>query len=233
MTLRTIALAVILLLVGGKAHAGPSYTLGRKALCAELAVEVQLTIPVPASNGLHESAEVGSAQKFPTGLVERAMRTAKVTQTFFGTDGVQLPRNLNFYLPDRNWWTAQKNGKLRAILFLRRVRGLPEVLFGVEGVPSDSAPAYGEVRSAVQKYARWRRNPAEGANLVEAERLLHETKNIDSAYLVWDYLCSSNQTDAITRAANAGAASAAAKIYQHIQANRYPICSPPPDCSQW
>jgi hypothetical protein len=181
--------AVVVMTGGMVAQAGPAYPLGRKATCADVAVEVELN--------LAKAPEGRSA----TGIRGRAMARARVTATFFGT-AADLPRPLEFYLPDRTWRQAEKRGRLRAILFAGRPTGTPKLLFGVEGAPTDVDPDYPEVRAAVLRYARWRDRRGEPAVLAEAEKTLATTANRSIAGLAWAFLCSSGHPDAIARAAH-------------------------------
>jgi hypothetical protein len=169
-------------------RAGPAYPLGRKAACADVAVEVELN--------LAQALEGGS----PAGVRDRAMAGARVTATFYGTPAVDLPRPLKLYLPDRTWRLAEKRGRLRVILFAGRPTGAPTLLFGVEGAPADVDPDYGEVRAAVLRYARWRDHRDDPAVLAEAEKTLATTANRSIASLAWTFLCSSGHGDVIARA---------------------------------
>ena len=123
---------------------------------------------------------------------------------------------------------------MRAIVFLRRFDGKPMALFGVEGVPSDAAPGYEQVRSAVGDFARWRTGKASDS-VGEAEKLLASTTSGEVAELAWDYLCSKREVAAVERvwgAARAG--SPAAHLRDHVRRNNYPTCpAPPNNCDTW
>lgn len=170
-------------------QAGPAYPLGRKAVCAGVAVEVELNLEAP---------DGGSR----TGVRDRAMARARVTATLYGTPAVDLPRPLKFFLPERTWRQAEKRGHLRAIVFAARPTGTPTLLFGVEGAPTDVDPDYAAVRAAVLRYARWRDRRSDPAVLAEAEKTLATTASRSIASLAWTFLCSSGHSDAIARAAH-------------------------------
>jgi hypothetical protein len=180
--------AAIVMTRGMVAQAGPAYPLGRKAACADVAVEVELNLAAARGDGS------------PAGVRDRAMAGARVTATFYGTPAVDLPRPLKLYLTDRTWRQAEKRGRVRVILFAGRPTGTPTLLFGVEGAPADVDPDYAEVRAAVLRYARWRDRRDDPAVLAEAERTLATTANRSVANLAWTFLCSSGHGDAIARA---------------------------------
>jgi len=180
----------VVLTRGMVAQAGPAYPLGRKAVCADVAVEVVLNLA---------KARAGDT---PTGVRSRAMAGARVTATFYGTPAVDLPRPLELYLPDRTWRQGEKRGHLRAIVFAGRLTGTPTLLFGVEGAPTDVDPDYPEVRAALLRYAHWRDRPDDPAVLAEAEKTLATTANRSIASLAWAFLCSGRHGEAVARAAH-------------------------------
>jgi hypothetical protein len=216
-TLRLVVGAAIVMTHGLVAQAGPAYPLGRKAVCAGAAVEVELT--------LARALEGGS----PTVARNRAMARARVTATFYGTPAADLPRPLEFYLPERTWRQAEKRGRLRAIIFAGRPTGTPSLLFGVEGAPTDVDPDYAQVRAAVVRYAAWRDRRDDPAVLAEAEKTLATTANRSIASLAWTFLCSSGHGDAIARATKlARPSSPVATMTRDRDA-----CRPDPECRDW
>jgi hypothetical protein len=209
--------AAMVMARGMVVQAGPAYSLGRKAVCADLAVEVELN--------LAKAREGGS----PAGVRDRAMAGARVTATFYGTPAVNLPRPLKLYLPDRIWRQAERRGGLRAIVFVGRPTGTPTLLFGVEGAPTDVDSDYAEVRAAVLRYARWRDRRDQPAALAEAEKTLATTTNRSIASLAWAFLCSGGHGDAIARAAQpAPPSSPVATMVKEGAA-----CRPDPECRAW
>jgi hypothetical protein len=209
--------AAIVMTRGMVVRAGPAYPLGRKAVCADVAVEVQLNL-VKARGG-------GS----PTGVRDRAMAGARVTATFYGTPAVELPRPLKLYLPERTWRQAERRGRLRAILFVGRPTGTPTLLFGVEGAPTDIDSDYAEVRAAVLRYGHWRDRRDDPTALAEAEKTLATTTKRSIASLAWAFLCSSGHGDAIARAAQpAQPASPVATMAKEGAA-----CRPDLECRAW
>ena len=215
--LELIVGAAALMMRGTVAQAGPAYSLGRKAVCAGAAVEVELHVP-KALEGVS-----------PKRARDRAMARARVTATFYGTPAADLPRPLEFYLPERTWRQAEKRGRLRAIVFAGRPTGTPTLLFGVEGVPTDVDPDYAEVRAAVLRYARWRDRRDDPAVLAEAEKTLATTANHSIASLAWTFLCSSGHGDAIARAAHlAPPSSPIATMVKDGDACRTDL-----DCGEW
>ena len=209
--------AVVMMMGGMVAQAGPAYPLGRKAVCAGAAVEVELQVPKPREGGSPNRAR------------ERAMARARVTATFYGTPAADLPRPLAFYLPERTWRQAEKRGRLRAIVFAGRPTGTPSLLFGVEGQPTDVDPDYAEVRAAVLRYARWRDRRDDPAALEEAEKTLATTANHSIASLAWTFLCSSGHGDAIARAAKLTPPSSPVAT---MTKDRAP-CQPELECRDW
>ena len=207
--------AAVVLTRGMVVQAGPAYPLGRKAVCADVAVEVELN--------LAKAHEGGS----PTGVRDRAMAGARVTATFYGTPAVDLPRPLKFYLPDRTWRQAERRGRLRAIVFAGRLTGTPTLLFGVEGAPTDVDPDYAEVRAAVLRYAPWRNRRDDPAVVAEAEKTLATTANRSIASLAWTFLCSSGHGDAIARAVHRAPPSSPIAV----MAKEGDACRP--DCLAW
>jgi hypothetical protein len=209
--------AAIVVTRGMVVWAGPAYSLGRKAVCADLAVEVQLNLAQARGGGSLASVR------------DRAMAGARVTATFYGTPAVDLPRPFKLYLPDRTWRQAEKRGRLRAILFIGQPTGTPTLLFGVEGAPTDVDSDYAEVRAAVLRYARWRDRRDDPTALAEAERTLATTTKRSIASLTWAFLCSSGHGDAIARAAQpAPPSSPVATMVKEGAA-----CRPDPDCRAW
>ena len=202
---------------GMVAQAGPAYPLGRKAVCADAAVEVDLQLAKVVDGGASGRAR------------NRAMARARVRATFYGTPAVDLPRPLELYLPDRTWRQAEKRGRLRAILFAGRPKGTPTLLFGVEGAPTDVDLDYAEVRSAVVRYAGWRARRDDPAVLAEAERTLATTANRSIAGLSWTFLCSSGHGDAIARAVRAALPGSPAATMVKEGAT----CLPDLDCRDW
>jgi hypothetical protein len=220
LSMRRLALLVgvaVVMTRGMVAQAGPAYPLGRKAVCADAAVEVELN--------LAKAREGGS----PTGVRDRAMAGARVTATFYGTPAVDLPGPLELYLPDRTWRQAEKRGRLRAIVFAGRPTGTPTLLFGVEGAPTDVDPDYAEVRAAVVRYARWRDRRHDPAVLAEAEKTLATTANRSIANLAWTFLCSSGHGDAIARAVHLAPPSSPIAT----MAKEGAACRPDLDCRAW
>ena len=207
----------VVMMRGMVAQAGPAYPLGRKAVCAGAAVEVELN--------LAKALEGAS----PTRVRARAMAHARVTATFYGTPAVDLPRPLAFYLPERTWRQAEKRGSLRAIVFAGRPTGTPSLLFGVEGSPTDVDPDYAEVRAAVMRYARWRDRRDDPAVLAEAEKTLATTANQSIASLAWTFLCSSGHGDAIARATTLAAASSPVATMTKDR----DACQPELECKDW
>ena len=202
---------------GVVAQAGPAYSLGRKAVCAGAAVEVELNLAKPFKGGS------------PTAARDRAMARARVTAAFYGTPAADLPRTLRFYLPERTWRQAEKRGHLRAIVFAGRPTGTPTLLFGVEGVPTDVDLDYGEVRAAVLRYARWRERRDDPAVLADAEKTLATTANHSIASLAWTFLCSSGHGDAVARATKlAPPSSPVATMTKDRDA-----CQPDLECRDW
>ena len=218
--MRRLALSVgaaVLMLRGMVAQAGPAYSLGRKVVCAGAAVEVELHLPKALEGGSPKRAR------------DRAMARARVTATFYGTPAADLPRPLEFYLPERTWRQAEKRGRLRAIVFAGRPTGTPTLLFGVEGVPTDVDPDYAEVRAAVLQYSRWRDRRDDPAVLAEAEKTLGTTANQSIASLAWTFLCSSGHGGTIARAAHlAPPSSPIATMVKDGDACRTDL-----DCSSW
>ena len=157
------------------------------------------------------------------------MARARVTATFYGTPAADLPRPLEFYLPERTWRQAEKRGHLRAIVFAGRPTGTPTLLFGVEGVPTDVDLDYGEVRAAVARYARWRERRDDPAVLAEAEKTLATTANQSIASLTWTFLCSSGHSDAIARATKLAPSSSPVATMTKDRVT----CQPDPDCHDW
>jgi hypothetical protein len=208
--------AAALTMRGTVAQAGPAYSLGRKAVCAGAAVEVELRVP----KALESGASPGRA---------RAMARARVTATFYGTPTADLPRPLEFYLPERTWRQAEKRGRLRAIVFAGRPTGTATLLFGIEGAPTDVDPDYAEVRAAVLRYSRWRDRRDDPAALAEAERTLATTANHSIASLAWTFLCSSGHGDAIARAAKLAPSSSPVAT----MAKDRDACQPDLDCRDW
>jgi hypothetical protein len=202
---------------GTVVQAGPAYPLGRKAVCADLAVEVELNLA---------EARAGGA---PTGLRNRAMADGRITATFYGTPAADLPRPIRFYLPDRTWRQAEMRGRLRAIVFAGRPTGTPALLFGVEGVPTDIDPDYPAVRAAVVRYARWRDRRHDPAVLAEAEETLSTTANRSIASLAWAFLCSSGYGEAIARALHAAPPSSPIVA----MAKEGAVCRSDLDCRAW
>ena len=209
--------AAIVMTRGIVVQAGPAYPLGRKAVCADVAVEVELD--------LAKALEGAS----PTGVRDRAMARARVTATFYGAPTGDLPRPLAFYLPERTWRRGEKRGRLRAIVFAGRPTGRPTLLFGVEGAPTDVDSDYAEVRTAVLRYARWRGRRDDPAALAEAEKTLATTTNRSIASLAWTFLCSSGHGDAITRAAQDAPPSSPIAT----MAKEGTVCRPDLDCRVW
>ena len=207
----------VLTMRGMVAEAGPAYSLGRKALCAGAAVEVELNVPKRLESGPSKRAR------------DRAMAHARVTATFYGNPTADLPRPLEFYLPERIWRQAEERGHLRAIVFAGRPTGTPTLLFGVEGQPTDVDPDYPQVRAAVVRYAKWRDRRDDPEVLAEAEKTLATTANRSIASLAWTFLCWSRHGDAIARAAHgAPPSSPVARMAQEGA-----TCSPAPDCQGW
>jgi len=218
--MRSVALilgAAVLMMRGAVAQAGPLYRLGRKAVCAGAAVEVELHVPKAREGGPPNRAR------------ERAMARARVTATFYGTPAADLPRPLDFYLHERTWKEAEKRGHLRAIVFAGRPTGTPSLLFGVEGQPTDVDPDYAEIRAAVVRYARWREHRNDPAVLAEAEKTLATTANPSIANLAWTFLCSSGHGDATARAAKLAAPSSPVAT---MTKDRDP-CQPELECKDW
>ena len=209
--------AAVVMTRGMVVQAGPAYPLGRKAVCADVAVEVELD--------LAKALEGGS----PTGVRDRAMARARVTATFYGTPTVDLPRPLKFYLPERTWRLAEKHGRLRAIIFAGRPTGAPTLLFGVEGAPTDVDSDYAEVRTGVLRYARWRDRSDDPAVLAEAEKTLATTTNRSIASLAWTFLCSSGHGDAIARAGHGVRPSSLIAT----MAKEGTACRPDLECRAW
>jgi hypothetical protein len=209
--------AAVLMMRGMVAQAGPAYSLGRKAVCAGAAVEVELHVP-RAPEG-----------RSPRPGRDRAMARARVTATFYGTPAADLPRPLNFYLPERTWRQAEKRGHLRAIVFAGRPTGTPSLLFGVEGVPTDVDPDYAEVRAVVERYARWRDRRDDPAALAEAEKTLATTTNHSIASLAWTFLCSGGHGDAVARATKLAAPSSPVATMTRDR----DACQPELECKDW
>jgi hypothetical protein len=182
------AAALIVAAAPGVAAAGPSYTLGRKAVCAETAVEVELTFEhSPATDRLVAGA--GAAQqKVPDKLRARALAAARVTSAIYSAPSTPVPRPVDVYLPDRLWRLAYQRGRVRALIFVRRLAGKPFVTYGVEGAPSDLSPDYPDVRAALLQYARWREHPTDAAVRAEAETLRTTTTNPSVATLATSFL---------------------------------------------
>jgi hypothetical protein len=187
--------AAVLMMRGVVAQAGPAYPLGRKAVCAGAAVEVELHLP--------KAREGGSAMR----ARDRAMARARVTATFYGKPAADLPRPLDFYLQERIWREGEKRGRLRVIVFAGRPKGTPSLLYGVEGEPTDVDPDYATVRAAVVQYARWRERRGDPAVFTEVEKTLATTTSDPVAELAWQFLCSSGHGDATARAAHLAAPS--------------------------
>ncbi len=229
-----LVVGVLIQLAGADLHAGPSYTLGQKAICAESAVEIELKFgrSLPASG--KDGVESGRAKKFPYELVRSAMANARVVKVFFGSAS-QLPKDAGLYLKDQLWWKAYEQGHMRAIVFVRTIKGRPEVYFGVEGVLADVAPGYADIRSAIEKFAEWRDPKREGAAIAEAEKMLTRAKHDDVVYLAWEYLCSRHQEPVLERASTAAASgSRTATFRNYLRGQNYPICpAEPKDCSSW
>jgi hypothetical protein len=218
--MRRLALLVgvaVVMMRGTVAQAGPAYPLGRKAVCADLAVEVELNLATARAGGP------------PTGVRDRAMAGARVATTFYGTPAVDLPRPIKLTLPDRTWRQAEKRRHLRAIVFAGRPNGTPALLFGVEGAPTDVDPDYAAVRAAVVRYARWRDHRDDPAVLAEAEKTLATTTNRSIASLAWAFLCSSGHADALARAVHA----APSWSPLATMAKEGVPCRPDLDCRAW
>jgi hypothetical protein len=148
-----LVVGVLIQLAATPVHAGPSYTLGEKALCAESAVEIELRFDRSLSASGKDGLDGGRAKNFPYELVRSAMANARVVNVFFGSAG-QLPKDADIYLKDRLWWKAYERGRVRAILFVRTIKGGPQAYCGIEGAPSDVAPGYADIRSAIKKFAQ-------------------------------------------------------------------------------
>jgi hypothetical protein len=218
--MRRLALTVGAAMVmarGMVVQAGPAYSLGRKAVCAVVAVEVEVSLGKALGGGS------------PAGVRNRAMAGARITTTFYGTPAVDLPRPLRFYLPDRTWRQAEKRGHLRAILFAGGPTGTPTLLGGVEGAPTDVDPDYTEVRAALLRYARWRDRRDDAAVLAEADKTLATTANRSIASLAWAFLCSGGHGEAIARAAHSAPPSSPVATMLEQGA----ACRPDLDCHAW
>jgi hypothetical protein len=193
--LALVGVVVVVVTRGMVAQAGPAYSLARKALCADAAVEVEVN--------LAKARERGSS----SWLRNRAMARARVTATFYGKPAADLPRPLDFYLQERIWREGEKRGRLRVIVFAGRPKGTPSLLYGVEGEPTDVDPDYATVRAAVVQYARWRERREDPAVFTEVEKTLATTTSDPVAELAWQFLCSSGHGDATARAAHLAAPS--------------------------
>jgi hypothetical protein len=218
--MRRLALMIgtaVVMTRGMDVQAGPAYSLGRKAVCADVAVEVELNLA---------KALEGAP---PTGVRVRAMAGARVTATFYGRPNVDLPRPLELYLPERTWRQAEKRGRLRAIVFAGRPTGTPTLLFGVEGAPTDVDPDYAEVRAAVLRYASWRDRHDDPTVVAEAEKTLATTENRAIASLAWAFLCSRGHRDAIARAERRAPPSSLVAT----MAKEGAACRPDLDCRAW
>jgi len=230
-----IALVIVLIeFAAPHVYAGPSYTLGQKATCAESAVEIELRFDNATSISGKDRVAGGRAKRFPDELVRAAMANARVVKVFFGS-AAQMPKDAGLYLKDQLWWKGYEQGRVRAIVFVRTIKDRPEVYFGVEGVTADVAPGYADIRSAIEKFAEWRDPKREGAAVSEAEKMLAGAKHDDVVYLAWEYLCSKHQESAIERAAMATpSGSRAATFRNYLRGKNYPICpAEPKDCSSW
>jgi hypothetical protein len=236
--------AVVLFAMGGAtallagarvAEAGPSYSLGRKAACAEKAVEVELKFAHSATNDRLVERAVAGRRAFPSQIQARAIAGARVTASFFDPSTAAppaLPSPLVPYLPDRVWRAGYERGHLRALVFVRRLHGKPAALFGVEGAPTDIDPDYAEIRAALLRYARWREHPGSVEVISEAERTLASTPNLAVATLASSFLCSAGRSDAIARAARA-ATPASALAGPSRPAVAGPCPPPVESCSDW
>jgi hypothetical protein len=229
------AMAGVTLIVAGArvADAGPSYSLGRKAVCAEKAVEVELVFARSTANDRLVERAVTGRRTFPSQLQEHALAGARVTTQFYpGPPAAPaLPRPLNFYLPDRVWRAGYERGHLRALLFVGRLKGKPEVLFGVEGVPTDADADYPEVRAAVAQYARWRAKPDDVAAISQAEGTLASTTNPAVATLASSFLCAARHPDAVARAVRSAAPSSGVARTSVAAIGTCP--APAESCSDW
>jgi hypothetical protein len=224
-----VALGLALAGASGPAGAGPSYSLGREAVCAEGAVEVELTFDRSEGAARLVARSAAAKQRFPDRLSRRALAGARVTETFFGGPSVALPKPLDFYLHDRKWRAAFERGRVRALLFVRRREDQPKVLFGVNGVPVDTDPDYDQVRAAVVRYAGWRQHPGDAAAVAEAEKVLATTANFSVATLASLFLCQAGHADVIARATRAAAPSSPA-----TQLGAGGTCPMPPgSCTSW
>jgi hypothetical protein len=217
-----MAVAGLTLIVAGArvTEAGPKYSLGRKAVCAEEAVEVELVFARSGASDRQVERAAARRGAFPSQLRERALAGARVTTVFYESIAAgspappALPKPLSFFLPDRVWRAGYERGHLRALLFVQRLRGKPEVLFGVEGVPTDADADYPEVRAAVAQYARWRANPGDSTSVSQAKRTQASTTSPEVATLASAFLCAAGHPDAVARAARS--------------------CPPPTEsCSDW
>jgi len=227
---------VTALLVGTReAEAGPSYSLGRKAGCAEKTIEVELKFAHSATNDRLVERAVAGRRAFPSQIQARAIAGARVTASFFdpSTAGPSaLPRPLDLYLPDRVWRAGYDRGQLHVLLFVRRINGKLAVLTGVEGAPTDIDPDYAEIRAALLRYARWREHPGSVEVISEAERTLASTPNLAVATLASSFLCSAGRSDALARDAR-GATPASALAGPSRPAVSGPCPPPVESCSDW
>jgi hypothetical protein len=186
-------------LVGGGriAEAGPSYSLGRKAVCAEAAVEVEIAFTRSAGDDRLVERAAAERRAFPAQVRERALAGARVLTSFYEspTTPSALPKPLDVYLSDRVWRAGYQRGHLRALLFVRRIKGKPQILFGVEGLPTDVDADYPEVRAAVARYARWRERPGDSGAIAEAEKTRASTSNPAVSTLASAFLCAAGHRD--------------------------------------
>lgn len=215
------------------AEAGPRYSLGRKAVCAEKVVEVELSFARSAANDRLVERAAAGRRAFPSRIQERAIAGARVTESLYQLSATSppLPRPLELYLPDRVWRAGYERGHLRALVFVRRLRGKPAILFGVEGAPTDLEPDYPQVRAALAEFARWREHPASVEAISEAEQALTSTANPAVATLASSFLCAAGRSDAIARAARSAAPASAFARDGQLAAGP---CPPPVDsCSDW
>lgn len=202
-TVLVAVLAGTIVVAGARvAEAGPRYSLGRKAVCAEKAVEVEIMFARSEANDRLVERAAAGRRAFPSRLRQRAIAGARVTASFFEppTAPLALPNPPGFYLPDRVWRAGYQRGHLRALLFVRRHKGIPTVLFGVEGVPTDLDADYPEVRAVVVRYARWRQHSGDAESISDAEKTLASTSNASVATLASAFLCAVGHPDAVPRA---------------------------------
>ena len=230
------AMAGATVLLGGAraAEAGPSYSLGRKAVCAEEVVEVELSFARSGANDRLVERAADRRRAFPSRIQARARAGARVMASFYepSASPPAMPSPLELYLPDRVWRAGYERGHLRALVFVRRVRGKPESLFGVEGAPTDLDPDYAEIRAALLHYARWREHPGSVEAISEAEQTLASTPSPAIATLASSFLCSAGRSDAIARAARA-AMPTSALAGPGRPAVAGPCPPPVESCSDW